>query len=102
MRKTQAERQEIFESERRKTDLAMIIRPVSWPRWPVLPIKRSVKGGFPQTATLFANGKPIVYLVGMYEMEATTENTWDATLAQYDKKEYPDFEAILADGWRVD
>lgn len=83
-------------------DLNMMKSPDNWPRWPLLPIKRSKGPGFPQCASLFADGKPTVILTNLWALEDLPGSTYGEKFANVEKIEYPSFDALVTDGWRVD
>jgi hypothetical protein len=73
-------------------DVLLMAKPRDWPRWPVLPLKRG--DAFPyEVGYLYADGKPAVYLGNV--TDAKHHN-------QQPTHEYDSFEAVYADGWRVD
>lgn len=76
--------------------LAMMRDPMRWSQV-VLPVKR---GDYMHTddglGVLIGDGRPIVYLVNMYALALG-----DA-LKNAPKLEYASFEALQADGWKVD
>lgn len=84
-------------------DLALLMDQMSWPRWPLMPLKRypsrsKSQGNWPDFAVALADTderKPTILL--------------DASLfgdpedwKKCEKKEYDSWEAVVADGWRVD
>lgn len=76
-----------------RDDRAFILDQESWPVWPFLPLKVS---GQNRCAFLYGpafdpDGSPVTLLVG---------NMFDPGRAQ--TREYPDLDALLADGWVVD
>lgn len=83
---------------RRKTDVEMMQDADNWPRWPILPLKRITSGHVIEAGLLVNGGldgphtDPTVYLCNMYQ--PVTEIT--------PTKKYESFEAIVADGWKVD
>ena len=83
-------------------DLTFMLNMDLWPRWSVLPIKRSQKQGWPETAMLFADGKPTVYKVNLFSIDDKPGVTWGEKLKDAEKIEYSNFETLVADGWRVD
>ncbi len=84
---------------------AKILDPDSWTRWPILPMKRKIKGlecgvMFHSEAHEYAiagKGKFIVYIANLFMLPKDAEG-W----AQLVKHEYDTIEALLADGWEVD
>jgi hypothetical protein len=75
-------------------DLKMMTTPDAWPRWPLLPLKRRRGMGMPDTACLYADGTPTLLICNLFD---TAEKKLAAP-----KKTYPDFKAIVEDGWVVD
>lgn len=90
------------EKARIEGDLAMVQDPNSWPRWPILPVKRPVKGSFPECGSLFADGKPAIYRIGLYQLGDKPGTTYAEKFAGVERLEFPSFEAMLAAGWEVD
>ena len=88
--------------EQPATDLEMMKQPDYWPRWPLLPVKRRVKHSSPDTGLLFANGKPIIYTVNMFQLDDLPGKTWGEKLANGEKIEFTSFEEMVAAGWEVD
>lgn len=82
-------------------ELNMMSNPGLWPRWPWLPMKRRKVGDLPDTGLLHADaeaGKPTkLYKGNLYEGLG-----WFPRHDQAFWKEYPNFDAIVADGWVVD
>ena len=74
-----------------RDDKAMMLSPDKWPRWPVLPLKRSTNRGFPETGFI-TEGKWIVYLT----------NLWEPNFSDCEKIGYADVDGLLSDGWVVD
>lgn len=81
----------------REKDIALMSKPVEWPRWPLLPLKRSDKSGNGQieVGVLYAsqNYLTVVWLTTMF-------NTIDPDSTP--KIVYDSYEAISDDGWVVD
>jgi hypothetical protein len=98
----QAERIAKFEAERRQQDLKMMQSPDDWPRWPLLPIKKPIKGQFPDTAVLFADGTATVIWVNPFTLSERPGTTWAEKFDGAKKQAYVSFEAMIDDGWRVD
>jgi hypothetical protein len=87
----------------RQDDLDMMKNPMTWHCWPILPIKkRNESGGRPEFGLLLATKKPVVYLVGMFDLgDLGIKNTADI-MKKVKSTAYSSFEAILDDGWIVD
>lgn len=90
-----------------KDDLEMMINPLDWPRWPLLPIKRRRAHDW-ETAVLYADkgtvkdGKPtIIKNFNIFE-PAKEATTWSEAFKGHEKQTYNSFDELLADGWRVD
>lgn len=86
------------------SDAEMLGDPSNWPFYPFLPVKRSsrVAGELPECCTIFAGeSKPKgpIKLVkkGMYSLPKD-----HAEFEELERYEYPNIEAIIADGWVVD
>lgn len=88
--------------ERLERDLEGMKSPGSWPRWPVLPLKRRDRAeSGPEMGILAVRGldekpEPIVYRTNMFEA-----TSWEK-LDENPKYTYESFEALQADGWVVD
>jgi len=84
-----------------KTDKDMILSPVSWPRWPVLPLKRGDVFSNGGTGFLIASREPwsAVYLTNMYELKAGPIRP---QLENVEKITYSSIDALIDDGWVVD
>jgi hypothetical protein len=91
---------EVKQESQEDKDLAMMSDPRLWPRWPWLPMKRHGKDGL-ECATLHADAyadKPnVLYTITLYEIK-----TYFPTPEMPKTKEYPNFAAMLQDGWEVD
>lgn len=84
-------------------DLKLIKDPLSWHRWPILPVKKIADNGErPKFGFLLAIGKPIVYLKNMYDLQDLGITTVKEIMEKIESKEYPSFERIVDDGWIVD
>jgi len=70
----------------------------TWPGWPFLPLKKSVKG-FPECGFLVDDGGPVTYLGNVFELKS---GPMKDVVAGIPTKEYGSFEAIVEDGWVVD
>jgi hypothetical protein len=81
--------------DRAERDLRMMRSPAKWPCWPRLPLKRFVAGAttLPDTGFMVAQQgiRTRVYHGIIF-----------APARPGDFKDYPSYEAIVADGWRVD
>lgn len=77
-------------------DIDMIRDPDKWPRFPVLPVVRKQDEAVILCTTLEGN------LEG--EITLYFWNLWDTAAKLKDAKQitYPNAEAVVADGWRVD
>ena len=69
--------------------LAMMKDPNKWPNM-VLPIKKTDG----RELGILIGDKPTVYLVNMFKLPCDLEKE--------PRKEYPDYESMVADGWIVD
>jgi hypothetical protein len=79
---------------RRERDVKMMRSPIEWPRWPMLPVKRSEKTGPPECGIMWATGEPIVYHCNMW---AIPDDLTKAPQTKYDS-----FDAVVEAGWQVD
>ena len=83
------------------TDKELIMSPINWLRWPVLPMKRPDKEnkfGI-QIGVMRAMSGEIgttIYLMGMYSIKEYTD--WK----KVPKVVYKDVDELLANGWIVD
>jgi hypothetical protein len=80
-----------------KTDKQMIQNPDLWPRWPWLPVKKSAQTlltGLLCCSEEHLEGKMIIYHAYLYKMPETMEGV--------PTTEYPNVDAMLADGWVID
>ena len=84
-------------------DLKLMKDPLSWYRWPILPVKKILdNGGRPECGFLLVIGKPIVYLKNMYNLQELGVITIKEIMEKVERKEYPSFGGIVDDGWIVD
>lgn len=83
------------------TDIHFMKNPANWPLWPVLPLKRS---GQPRQELGFLVAEEVlidtprvfrVFVGYIYDLQTKT-------LAEFEKIDYPNAEAVSADGWIVD
>lgn len=84
----------------REHDLRMMQDPDAWPRWPVLPLKRSTPDDPLDCAFLMcrfvdSGPDPEVWLGTIYEAS-------DLVGDESKHVVYESWDALLADGWRVD
>ena len=82
-------------------DLEGMKNPSSWPRWPVLPVKRhteerGIEVGILAEQDMTIPVEPVVYQTNMIGLK-TWKDVFDAPQLRYDS-----FEALIADGWVVD
>lgn len=75
-------------------DIKFMKNSSSWPRWPLLPIKRRGNPS-PECALLLADEGPVIHKVDLYTV--TEESIKTAPVERFDS-----FEAIVSAGWRVD
>ena len=80
------------------TDKEFIQKPDDWPYWPFLPVKRPKDAGFPEIGVILAIGGKLstVYLVNI------NADSLEERIKISERKEYPNVDAMLADGWIVD
>lgn len=83
--------------EELKPDAEFMADEDAWPRWPILPVKRSgmssprVTGK--DTGILYSGQGPTIYLVNMFDM---------SKLETCDKAVFSSFEDLTSAGWVVD
>jgi hypothetical protein len=83
--------------ERQAAECAAIRKEDNWPRWPVLPVKKS--GGY-DIGIVIAGELTRVWLVNMFDLE---QGIYRADLeARYKSITYESVEAMVADGWMGD
>lgn len=83
-------------SENTQRDREMILSPYQWPLF-YLPLKRNVKGGFPEIAILrTATGNPD------HEFHVHVNMSVYGPLGEVEEKVYKGVDALLEDGWHVD
>lgn len=74
----------------------------SWPLWPILPVKRYMKGGV-QTGVLFADGTAVVYLnVDIFDVDKWAGRSWKSILQEHHREVYSSYEELVSLGWKVD
>lgn len=83
-------------------DRTMMLNPEGWPRYPLLPLKRSdpAESHRLEYGTLYRGTGFIVYLVGIYAIPAGRR--LPDVLEPYKAMVYSNVDAVLDDGWRVD
>lgn len=84
---------------RQAQDLSMMKDRDSWPRWPLLPLKRSSKEAGVECGFLADDAQTTVFLGTVYELSSgpLMEAVKPLKALVYDS-----FEAIVRDGWTVD
>lgn len=88
---------------REQRDLKMMQTPDEWPYWPLLPVKKYNQAQHTyDCALLFADGKPTVIHAPLYRFDEVPGHTYAEKFADLKKEEFPNFEALVAAGWRVD
>lgn len=82
-------------------DLKMMASPDKWPMWPMLPVRKSVKGGFPLCGLMLAvdNHLLTVFEVNMFSVKNLGDVIKDPKIKRATYNEYSE---IVADGWYVD
>ena len=70
--------------------------PSTWPLRPLLPLSRNAEGDWPELGFLVATGGPVVYRGSIYDIPPGLD------LSGFKSTEYETFDAVFADGWRVD
>jgi hypothetical protein len=81
-------------------DLAFMQKPIYWPRWPYLPLKRPAKKGGVEHGFLLAQ-EGMLYFVNVGSIFSETDRQL-AHMGKGVRLEYKDYDEIVADGWRVD
>jgi hypothetical protein len=88
----------------RQRSLALIVEPVRWPLWPLLPLRRVISSGVELGLLYDARGaqdlygySATVFLTNMFEMPDD-----DAEFLNLPRHVYDSFEELLDAGWRVD
>lgn len=77
-------------------DRQMILTEDDWPRWPVLPVKRHTRENFLELGCILSGSLNVVRVANMFQLSGTVD------LSTIPSVTYPDVDALLADGWRVD
>lgn len=91
------------DKKQKEDDLKLMKDPLSWYRWPILPVKKLVENGErPEFGFLLAIGKPIIYLKNMYDLKDLGITTIKEIMEKVESKEYSSFDSIIDDGWIVD
>jgi hypothetical protein len=88
----------------RQRDLDFMQSPGKWPKWPLLPLAHRTlpMADDTFTALLFSNATPTIYFGNLMMLPPFEEGmTWGMYLGQMPSREYPSFEALVAD-YRVD
>ncbi len=82
-------------------DRLMMLDPERWPKWPVLPVVERVGGR--RCGVMFADAKPVVYVMNLYAPAPTPCKNWGERFACPDVEtlEYSQWDD-LALIWRVD
>jgi hypothetical protein len=94
---------ELVDRGRRAADLRVLIDPDSWPRWPVLPLKRWDKERHTwDFGTVFADRRPIVYRVSIFAIDKPTGTKWGDIFAELSREEYESPAQMVVAGWEVD
>lgn len=82
-------------------DLEFMRKPTKWPRWPLLPLKRPRGSGqMPECGFMVAEKGILTTVFRGYIWD--NESVKLAIRSGKDSKTYDSYEAIVADGWRVD
>ncbi len=82
-----------------ESEIKMMRNPNVWPRWPVLPVVNRNEPGWPECGIMINECKPIVYLIGMFELKA---GVLSESLKDVKKAEFQTYEALIQAGWEVD
>lgn len=90
-------RRDANEVMRQAKDVSMMQRPMDWPRWPLLPVKRHMGKGFPECGFMLEGTGTKVFLMNMFAFAEQKK-----PFAEIPFKQYASFNDIVADGWTVD
>lgn len=78
-------------------------RPVDWPLWPLLPVKRQHREEDGIEVGVMRPGQPVVYLTGLRQVrEHNAERPLYDCLAKTERVSYDDYQGVTDAGWRVD
>lgn len=83
--------------ERKLEDLRGIKDDSKWPLWPLLPLRRSVKGKEPDIGFLVSGYGPVVVIGNVFAVM-----DGEVAIKDLDRKEYGSYEEMLDDEWYVD
>lgn len=87
--------------QKEPTEKEFMQNPSLWPRWPILPVKRSkdrkhgvlAEFGMPDRPEI----KPIIYLANLFDLSDKVTD-----FSKLPKLEYDTFDDLINDGWVVD
>lgn len=85
--------------QEKKDDIRFMNRPHNWPMWPCCPLKRHIGNGQIECGFLAEGKGPNIFMKNMFTLES---GPLSPQLEGVEKKEYPSFEALVADGWECD
>lgn len=90
----------------REKERDQITRPLNWPCFPLLPVKRATTHEYDlgviywwHSQDIEDGGEVIVYFTNMFDFKHTKEHP---AIRCYDHKIYSDLDAFFDDGWRGD
>lgn len=104
--------QEAERIKRERDDRAMLLNPLIWPNWPLLPLKRNRKdseSGWPIECGLVIavaeQERWRIYKTNMFSISSLPGSTLAEKITEnskIDRYVYESVDALLADGWEVD
>ena len=86
-----------YDSEREQATIDMLKDPNTWPRWPVLPMKRLDDTEAVGVVVAVSGYEYTLFKTNMYLVPNTVEE-----LLKLDKEQFKSAEDVLAAGWVVD
>lgn len=89
-------------TEDRQREITMMKTPDHWPRWPILPVKRSGHILEPFGCGIMVASADCALHIYDIDMFLLQSGPLGPQLDAVEHKEYQDYDAILDDGWVVD
>jgi hypothetical protein len=80
----------------------MMADPGDWPRWPILPLKRTSPQGVGLECAIMVAWEEHLTTVFFADMFDLPGGTFKEVFGSLPQKKYTDYDAILDDGWMVD